>query len=154
MNVADLIQNLLGTISREFYADRPRDFFRDQTALKKAIARYGHECNTRNWHFDIHHIRTEILRILRSMREKKASIAWLPRYLESAVDQSIRERADQLNEKAKRIENICPKISDTLKPVVLVQATDVEILSTLYRQLKNTRRRASRKPSGKQLNLI
>lgn len=153
MNVADLIQNLLGTISREFYADRPRDFFRDYTALKKAIARYGHECNQRNWHFDVCHIR--ILRILRSMREKKASIAWLPRYLESAIDQSIRERADYLNEKAKKIENICPKISDTLKPVVMIQATDVEILFSLYRQLKSTRRRRGpSKGSPKQLNLL
>ena len=51
MTVAELIDTVLRRIAADFYAGRDQEFFRDQHALTRAIARYGVECQSRGWEF-------------------------------------------------------------------------------------------------------
>ena len=154
MNTSDLIDSVLRSIAHSFYEGRPRDFFRDQTALTRAIARYGYECNARNWQFSPHEIRSELLEILRSMRERRAKISYLPIYLEGAVDRHIRCRAEELSALAKKISKISSDTVGKIKPAPVREATTVETLDALYRDLKRRKKTQKKSTPLKQLSLI
>ena len=64
MTVAELIEDVLRCLHRDFYRDRTLDFFRDKHALTRAIARYGVECHSRGWEFSTSSIRLDLLRLL------------------------------------------------------------------------------------------
>jgi hypothetical protein len=141
MTVDALIEIVLRQIRDDFYGQRDREYFRDQRALTKAIARYGFECNFRHWEFSTEDIRKELVKLLNSMRDKASDIAYLPTYLEGAIDRHIRFRADELNERGKDGRNIIGKTMGAIKPAPIREATPVEILGTLYKDLKQRRRR-------------
>lgn len=136
MNVAQLIEHVLRKIAEAFYRDRAQDFMRDKRALTKAIARYGVECHARGWDFHPETISTDICTLLKQIKQQKNDIAYLPVYLEGAVDRSIRLRADELSEKHKRIANIVAGTAGGLKPAAIREPTTVEILAALHADMK------------------
>ncbi len=140
MTVADLIAELLLLIRNHFYADRVREYMRDERALMKAIARYGYECERRHWQFQVDHIRRDIAEVLRSMREKQAAIQYLPVYLEGAIDRHIRLHAEELSRAAKDITKVTRRAVNTVASVAVVEKTAVETLAALYTDLKRQRR--------------
>ncbi len=142
--VPRLIREVLGMIGRYFYDNPPRqrDFMRDQNHLTQAIARYGYECERRNWQFNATAIQSDLLALLLKIRETGADIKFFPIYLEGAVDRHIRQRADELSAQAKQISRLSTKALGTLKPGDLREPTTVEILATVYKDLKRQRRGA------------
>jgi hypothetical protein len=156
MTVAALIEIILRHIRQDFYGDHDREFFRDRLALTKAIARYGFECNSRHWEFSTEAIRADLLKLLNTMRDKKCDIAYLPTYLEGAVDRHIRFRADELNDLGKDGRNIISKTMDGIKPADVREATPVETLGALYKDLKQRRRKrkTAKLPTAKQEELL
>jgi len=145
MTVADLIEDVLRALHRDFYADRPREFFRDQYALTRAIARYGVECHSRGWEFLADSIRDDLLLLLKQIRKNKADINYLPVYLEGAVDRHVRLRAEELSAAAKITRNISQKVVAGIKPAAVREATAVETLAALYHAQR--RAKAHRKSS-------
>ena len=150
MNVGQLIDHVLRKIAEAFYRDRPQDFMRDKRALTKAIARYGVECHARGWDFHPETISTDICTLLIQIKQQKGDIAYLPVYLEGAVDRSIRLRADELSEKHKRIANIINSTAGGLKPAAIREPTAVEILAALHADMtKQARQRKAAKKALK-----
>jgi hypothetical protein len=141
-----LISEVLNQVRNNFYADRPaREFLRDERAIMRAIARYGAECERRGWNFQVEFMWRELTALLRSMREKAADIKYLPVYLEGAVDRHIRLRAEELSAAAKLPKNIAMR---TLKDVAVVQtieATPVETLALLYKDLRKRQKSKQRR---------
>lgn len=176
MNVSELIDQVLQSIARDFYGLQPghtlsaggegqgevaspsdlRKFMRDRTALMKAVARYGYTCTQRGWSFEVPHILKEVMEVLISMRDKQASIKWLPRYLEGAIDRHIRQRAEELSAlaKVKDRQNVTKKVEGLAKVEAIREPSPTEILSTLYKDLNSRRRRKeslTKKPQQKDL---
>jgi hypothetical protein len=105
MTIPDLIETVLRRIWEEHYAHtgRHRDFFRDEQALTRSIARYGYECHNRGWEFEPEQIWAEIMRVLDTMRRADLEVrTWFPIYLEASIDRHLRLRADELSAEAKR----------------------------------------------------
>lgn len=148
MTVPELIEDLLRRIRyTEWYHGRVREFARDRRALTKAISRYGYACKAKEWHFQPEDILRDILSVLRSIVETNADIAYFPVYLEGAIDKHIRQRAEELNERAKAAKStpaLTRKIVDAQQVVRILEPTAVELLDKLYRDLKP--RRKSAKP--------
>jgi len=155
MSIPELINDVLLHLRNHFYADKPaRDYKRDERALMKAIARYGHECDRRHWQFDAQFIYKELVALLRSMREKSADINYLPVYLEGAVDRHIRTRAEELSAAAKALPNQVRKATSGLHAAVVIEKTAVETLAAVYRDLKQQRRRKAAPVKSKQEVLL
>jgi hypothetical protein len=156
MKVDALIAIVERRIHDDFYRDRDREFFRDRLFLRQAIARYGFECNSRGWQFSAEDICKELLSLLEKMRRQKDSIEWLPRYLESTVDRHLRLRADELNERGKAGRNIINNTISGIKPAAVREATPVETLDALYKDLKQRRRKrkTAKLPTAKQTDLL
>lgn len=142
MTVPELIEEVLGVIGRQFYYDQPiRNFLRDERALTKAIAAYGYQCAQRGWDFDAQFIKTQLLTLLNEIKRSGAEIRYLPSYLDGAVKRMIGQRAEELSDRAK---SLAPKVStlvNGVKPVVVIEKTDTEILAALYRDLKRKGKR-------------
>jgi hypothetical protein len=158
MTPADCINRCLTIIREKFYHDKPeRIFFRDRTALTKAIARYGYACSQRGWEFDSVFVTRAVMATL--VRIDDTDIQYLPVYLEQAIDRSVGQRAEELNAQDKRnkrnremtkaLQRIQSSIIPDNQPVF--EKSDTEILAQLYRQL-NTRK--PKKVAEKQLALI
>lgn len=144
MTLDALISTLLNRIFREHYGPaRGREYLRDQRALTQAIARYGHVCAERGWHFEEAAIFCDISRILDNVRTAKADIKYLPAYLEGAIDRHCRLRAEELSEEAKRLRQPLRKVQSNLpSPVqVVIHQPVVEVLDGLWRDLKRRQRR-------------
>jgi hypothetical protein len=140
--VATLIDECLHYIRGSWYQNQNRDtYFRDEPNLTKAIARYGYECLSRNWHFDALTIQCEILGLLTRISDQKIQIRYLPLYLEGAIDRHIRLRAEELSAQARQISRQVTKALKPLQPGDLRPVTDVEVLATLYKDLKKRRKR-------------
>lgn len=161
MTLSAAIDLLLERIRREHYAHRDTHAWkRDERALMQAIARYGHECSTRGWYFEEAEIWAAINRLLDTMLPKRDQIRYLPIYLERAVDQHIRERAEELSDRAKAITTPLSAVRRGMQPAparVVIQRQPVEVLSDLWRDLR--RRHRARKTEQKprksdQLTLI
>ncbi len=141
MTVSQLITETVSQIYRHWYRDRPvHEFKRDERQLTQAIARYGYECERRNWQFDATAIRKELMTLLLKIKTQDTDVKYLPIYLEGAVDRHIRTRAEELSAQAKTIARHVSKTVSTIKPGDVRQPTDVEILATVYRDLKKRRR--------------
>ncbi len=164
MSVDQLITEVLTNLRNHFYADkRPRDFLRDRTALMRAIARYGYECEKRNWQFDAAYIFRDLMALLLQIRtadqshHPQSSILYLPVYLEGAIDRHIRQRAEELSAHAKTIAPKIAKLTTNLKTVEAIrEKTDTEILGALFKTLRKPRRQASQphRPATKQKELL
>lgn len=142
MSIDDLITDTLDVIRSQFYADRPREFKRDETALMKAIARWGYECRARGWHFDAQFIQRQFLELLNDIKRRGAEIKWLPVYLHGAVGRWIGQRAEELQAQARSIGTKATKIVQGVRSVdAVVEKTDTEVLATLYRDLRRKQRR-------------
>lgn len=140
MTVPELIANVLDNLRRNFYTApdgfvRLREFKRDERQLIKAVSRYGHECNQRGWQFDCDFIHRELSQLLLKIRTSGADIQYLPVYLDGAVTRHIGTRAEELNAKAKALDN---RVSSVLAQVRVGKAvtgapSDVEIFSTVFK---------------------
>ncbi len=154
MSVDDLISDTLDVIRSQFYPDHAREFKRDETALMKAIARWGYECHRRGWEFDAHFIQRQILDLLNDIKRRGADVQWLPVYLHGAVGRWIGQRSEELQAHARRVAPHIVKIVKGLGKVdAVVEKTDTEILATLYRDLR-TKQRRRRAPKVKQQELF
>lgn len=160
MTVPDLITSVLSQIRNGFYAERTRDFMRDERQLTKAIARWGYECEQRGWDFTPDFIANELRQLLIKIKQTDADIGYMPVYLEGAVTRSIRMRAEELSAAAKARRTpakLAQKIVNGVKVGDVREPTTVEVLAKVFTELKRQRRakRKALKPvKEKQENLI
>jgi hypothetical protein len=141
VTVDALIQQVLSTVMKQFYHGRENHFWRDKHALLKCIARYGYACNERGWQIEPGFILAEIGRVLESAAKHKASIEYLPAYLDAALTRAIGQRAEELSEAALHAGKSAPKLVQSGTRVnAVLQPTAVEILSALHGSLKTKRR--------------
>lgn len=102
--VEDLIEVVMARVKVRFYHGRPaREWARDRNALMKAVMRYGYECDRRGWHFNAEALTVRLLNLLNDI-ERPAGEGWFPIYLEQAVDQHVRERAEEIQAAAEKTE--------------------------------------------------
>lgn len=150
MTVAELITEVLAAIRNQLYADNPKDFFRDQRHLKQAIARYGHACHQRGWEFDVPFVRGEIMRVLLVVKRQEIT-GYLPVYLQSAIDQHVREHAEELNAEAKAIRTKAAKELAKVRvaPELPRQPSATELLALLYKDIQRTAKARHTKPAAK-----
>ena len=137
--VEELIDRVLEYCWKHHYDPREREFHRDKTALMKCVARYGHLCKARGWMIEPQFIAGEIIRVLRKAREKKADIRYLPSYLEGALTRAFGERAEEISAEALTTKRtIATIVKDAEKNTVsaVLKPTAVEVLDTLYRNMK------------------
>lgn len=157
MNVPELISDVLRRIqSTDWYHGRVREFARDRNALQRAIARYGYACNERGWQFEPEEIHRDLVGLLRDIVNKGADIRYFPIYLENAVDRHIRQRAEELNDRAKRAKRpaaVTARVVSGTEVVRVIEPTAVQLLDTLYRDLRARRKKAPR-TSAKQQSLL
>lgn len=145
MTVDELIVEVLNLVRNGFYADRVREFKRDERQLTKAILRYGYECDQRGWNFDARHIFRELAAILQKIRTGAAEIEYLPVYLDGAVRRHIGQRAEELSAKAKSLPVNTAKLVAGLKTVEAVRETSaVEICAAVFKELSRHRRRQTK----------
>jgi hypothetical protein len=147
MTVPELITEVLSAIRSQFYADRPRDYKRDEQALTMAILRYGHECEQRGWEFETDHILRELMELLKDIKTRD-SFRYLPTYLHGAIGRHIGQRAEELSAKAKCIPpKVAKLVGDVRKVEAVREATATQICSAVYldmARLKKQRRRPMR----------
>ena len=155
MTVEDCITTLMDRIRGDRYAGRDREFLRDSRFLQQAIARYGAECDRRGWEFEAAKIWAEINKVLDTMRDRAVRV-WFPRYLEAAIDRSVRLRAEELSREAKEVAPKVTRVVSRTQGVVVVEKTDVEVFAILYRALarQKPKHAGGRKPAEPQLNLM
>lgn len=150
MSIDDLITDTLDVIRSQFYPDHAREFKRDERALLKAIARWGHECATRGWDFDAAFIQRHFLDLLNDIKQRGAEIKYLPIYLEGAVGRWIGQRAEDYRDLAYK-STIKSAVTKAVRGVRRVEAvrekSDTEILDRLYRDL---RKKATARRRGRQ----
>jgi len=149
MTVPELIAETLTCLRNQWYGDLIRDYKRDERALTKAIMLYGKECHDRGWQFDAKFIFSEIMRLLTAFKKSGTQINYLPVYLSNAIRQHIREHAEELSDHAKTIRPKTAKIIAGVKPVVVVEKSDVETCAAVYRDLAAATRRRHCKPLAK-----
>lgn len=150
MTVPELIERVLVAVRDHFYgAKPPRDFVRDRTALIRAISRYGYACHQNGWEFEPAQIVADLLKLLPTIKPPEHQ--WLPRYLEACIDRSIRQRAEQLQQAARKNARTANVASQALAKLTVLPATvivrepgSIELLDALHRDLK---RGARRKPA-------
>lgn len=141
MTIPDLIDLVLNAIRNQFYADRVRDFKRDERALTKAIARYGYECHQRGWEFDQKHILAALMKLLNEIKRSDADIDYLPLYLDGAVKRHIGQRAEELSAAAKSTPLNVARLVKGVKAVEAIrEPSATEILATVYNDLRRRRR--------------
>jgi len=141
ITIPELIAELLHAIRHQFYADRIRDFKRDERALTKAISRYGYECVQRGWHFQADQILRGLLDLLNEIKRSDADIQYLPVYLHGAVGRHIGQRAEELSAQAKTIKPRAVKIiQGALQVQAVVEPSDAEILGAVYRDIRRHQR--------------
>jgi hypothetical protein len=128
---------LRGNAQHEFQRDLPR--------LRMAILRYGKECSDRGWEFDLNHFEKALVALLNNALPRADKIEYLPLYLENAVRRHVDQRADALNEKAKKemgVDHLTGRVLAKVQRVVgeLVGAprptSATELAAELYGKLK------------------
>ena len=112
-------------------------FLRERNSLLKAIARFGHICHQRGWDFTAEEILPTIMQVIISVRGREDEIrAWLPRYLECAIDKHVRLKADDYAAKAKARKTIpaltTKVIAGTQRVEAIREPTHMEILAMAY----------------------
>lgn len=152
MAVSDLVEGLLGQIRTTWYAGRAREYKRDERALLKGIARYGHECARRGWEFEAQAIYDDILPMLRKMTRQE--IGYLPVYLEAAIDQHVRERAEELRAAAAQPGRGAMRIAEGVQRVEVIRVAGVvETLAEIYKDLRKRPKPNKKSTPTKQLEL-
>jgi len=138
--IAVLIDTCLTYLRTHFYQDAPkRSYHRDEQALVKAIARYGHECHRRGWEFEPLEIQKDVIKVIRTMLDRADEIQYLPIYLEGAIDRHIRLRAEELSAKAKAkktVPALVAKKLDGVQVAVIEKKTTVETLSDVWKGIR------------------
>ena len=146
MTPADTINRCLSVIREKWYLDKhERIFYRDKRMLTKSICRYGYVCTERGWNFDAPYITKAIISVL--VRIDKDDVEYVPVFIESVIDQHVRQKSEELNAQAKRdrynkdLDKAKARIQSAVVPdqVVIIEKSDTEIMAALYKQL-NTRR--------------
>lgn len=133
--VADLIGKLESRIRHEFYRGHPT-FFRDRDAIRRAIARYGYECERRGWNPEPQFIHDEITRILDSAFVHRADIKFLPVYLDHAIAMTVALRAEEIKASKQQIGNIVRGVFSAVEKVEIIrEPTTAEVLSDLFKYL-------------------
>lgn len=142
MSVDQLITEVLNSIRQHWYADRVREYKRDERALMKAVLRYGYECNQRGWQFEADFIFTELMTLLKKIRTSGADIGYLPVYLDGAIKRHLGTRAEELSAKAKTIRVQTVKVVAGLHRVEAIhEPTAVEMCSAVFKSLQRARKR-------------
>jgi hypothetical protein len=154
VTVPELISRVLDMLQGQFYCDLPRSaWFRDEKYLVAAIGTYGHECRQRGWEFSAEFICGELTRLIRSFMKSGAEPRWMPIYLQNAIRQHIRERADELNAqgKARRAPAaILQAIVGELKRVEAVrEPSAIDLMASVYRDVRQLRREGAAARRGK-----
>ncbi len=159
MTPADTINRCLSVIREKWYLDKhERIFYRDKRMLTKAICRYGYACAERGWNFDSMFITKAIISVL--VRIEQEDVEYVPVFIESVIDQHVRQRAEELNAQAKRdrynqdLAKAKGRIQAAVLPdsVVVVEKSDTEVMAALYRQLNQ--RKPTKKAPVKQMALL
>jgi hypothetical protein len=154
MTIPELIERVLGAIRSQFYADRPREFLRDERALTKALCRYGHECHQRGWDFAAEDIRADLMKLLNEIKRTGAKIGYLPVYLEGAVTRHIGQRAEELSALAKSRSAVLPtakRLVNSMNVVTaVVEATNTHMLAAFYQHQKQVQRAKRAKARAKE----
>lgn len=138
MTIPDLLTLTLARIHKQFYTGRQNDFFRDQRALVKAIARYGYECAQRNWHIEPRAIYQDIHKLLTSIAGRRTEFEYLPVYLDEAVRSHVNRRAEEISELS-RSQAVNRKVRQVMRDTQLVaqvEPTSVDVLGQLFTQIK------------------
>ncbi len=151
MTIPELLIEVLALLRDQFYADKPvGHWFRDRTALTKAVTRYGYECEQRGWEFDVSFIRQEIMAILQSCK-KHDCIAYLPTYLSEAIGRHVREHAEELSAKAKVGRAIAERALSKLRerPQGPPPPSDTHLLMLLHQEIKSVARTRKARPTAK-----
>ncbi len=142
MTVDQLIAEVLAAIRNHWYADRVREFKRDERALMKAVLRYGHTCHQRGWEFGADFIFAQLMTLLKQIRTNGADIKYLPVYLDGAVTRSLGLRAEELSAQAKNIRTQTLKATMGIKVVEYQkEKTDAEICSAVFKALQRGRKK-------------
>lgn len=154
MTVDALINTVLDTIRVQFYANRIREYKRDERALMRSVVLYGHECNQRGWLFDASFLCSQLIGLLHRIRESRADVKYLPLYLDGAIRRSIGQRSEELSAEARKLTNVTARIVKTATKVEAVrEPTSVEVCSQVFRALQRTRKRRAPAPA-KQKDLL
>lgn len=171
MTASDSIQRCLTVIYEQFYAEKPVSlFYRDRLQLTKAICRFGKSCRDMGWDFDAAFVTRHIVGLL--VRIARKDFDHLPSYLESTIDASVRQKAEELGEadklrkytttdkgaypekrRQKAIDAVIGNLKESVLPdsVVVVEKSDTEVLASMWKHL-NTRK--PKKAPVKQLSLL
>lgn len=149
------IKALLTRCWRGYYELRgngEREFQRDLPRLRMAILRYGKECSDRGWEFDLNHFEKALVGLLNNALPRAEHIEYLPLYLENAVRRHVDQRADALNEKAKKemgVDHLTGRVLAKVQRVVgeLVGAprpmSATELAAELYSKLRSDAKAAA-----------
>ena len=145
MTVPELISRVLDMLQGQFYCDLPRSaWYRDEKYLVAAIGTYGHECRQRGWEFSAEFICGELTRLIRSFMKSGVEPRWMPVYLQNAIRQHIRERADELNAQGKVGRGpaaILQALVGDLKRVEAVrEPSAIDLMASVYRDVRQLRR--------------
>jgi len=149
MTVDELIAETLNKVRNFFYADRLREFKRDERALMKAVLRYGHECHQRGWEFDAEFIYREVSKVLQSIRTGGSDVQYLPVYLDGAMKRAVGGRSEELQVEAKaRRANPVKLVSGLNRVQAVIEKSAAQTCSEVFTALaaQQRARRAARKP--------
>jgi len=140
----DLIELVMDRVRLRFYHDKPaREWARDRNALMKAVMRYGHECHRRGWRFDVESLAVRLLELLNRI-ERPTGAGWFPIYLEQAVDQHVREHAEEIQAAARAIESKLAAVLGRLPAASAVRPPDAaEMAGAVFTELKRRQREAA-----------
>ena len=153
--VAELVQTVLGAIRNQWYADRTREFKRDERTLMQAIAHWGFECDERGWDFSAAQIQRHLLDLLNQIKRQGGDITYQPVYLNGAVKRWIGLHAEELQDEQQSTRKRVAKVVSGVQPVVIKEPTAVETLGLLYRDLRHRKcRKGNARPTAKQPNLF
>ena len=143
--VAELVQTVLGAIRYQWYADRTREFKRDERALTQAIAHWGFECDERGWDFSPAQIQRHLLDLLNQIKRQGGDITYLPIYLNGAVKRWIGQHAEELQDEQQSTRKRVAQVVSGVQSVVIKEPTAVETLGLLYRDLRRRKKMANGK---------
>ena len=138
--VAELVQTVLGAIRYQWYADRTREFKRDERALTQAIAHWGFECDERGWDFSPAQIQRHLLDLLNQIKRQGGDITYLPEYLNGAVKRWIGQHAEELQSEQQSTRKRVASVVSGVQSVVIKEPTAVETLGLLYRDLRRRKK--------------
>lgn len=143
MTVSELIGRILEMLETQFYCEQPVSHWgRDFPYLMAAIGTYGWECQERGWELDVDFIYRDLCGILLSFKRSGTEVKWMPNFLQHTIRQHIREHAEELQRTAQAsgVAREVRRIEDAVRPVVIVEKTAVEMMGSIYKDVRQMRR--------------